>query len=1768
MKKIFFSILLSSFIECFAPVEAKKNHILPIPQKIETLSEGTYSIPEKSSITIAGIKENPTLKRFFNEFGITDVTFNAEATTGHVVVEMVNSISGSHNHDLAGYDNEAYTIEVSSNGVRITAVTEIGVTRAAQTLTQLAEGYDATGIHLEFVKITDWPAFKLRGFMHDIGRSYIDVATIKKHIDLLSRFKVNTFHWHFTENQAWRFEVKAYPELTLSKNMTRHEGKFYTQEECKEVQEYAYERGVFIIPEIDMPGHSEAFKRAMGVDMQSAQGKVILKKILDEVGLVFDRAPYIHIGADEKATTAEYVNEMINYVKNNVGKRCMVWNPISGVSGSNTNADMCQLWSTSGTSVSGKYNIDCRYNYTNHFDVFADLVGIYKSTIYYKEKGDETISGTISGMWNDRKLESQEDIIAQNNFFANVIASTSRAWQGGGKRYIDNGTKGGTNFGGGVMLPSNGEEYNDFLDWETRFLFHKAHSLKEQPIPYVKQTNVRWRISDAFPNNGNIAAVFPPEEQMESNNVLPDTYTYNGTTYNTGMVTGAGIYLRHTWGESIINAYYAAPAYNQTAYAWTYVYSPKAQTVGAQIEFQNYSRSEQDPAPSVGNWDLMGSKIWINNKEIPAPSYQNSGVSISSKEVTLKNENFPARQPIQVELKEGWNFVFLKLPYINAATRLDKWMFTCVFTDTKGVAAVEDLIYSPNQCMDNAAENVAAKISEAKKLRNSKVRNQPGYYSEEVATELDATIANIQATLSQELSESERLQQLADLDNAIKDFNASLAKAKLIQPTVSNGTKEYFYTLSTPLRGNRYATSHGANADMVGETSVSKASYWKFVTRTDGSFDIVNSADGTFISPNSNNNTALKTQSTSPNKGWTLSPANEVGYFIITSGNVQFNQTNNAQLGWKVYNWGDGTNTDDTGCKYSIQAVEEEETPEEVVDPNLPVVGKTYYLCNKHQKGDVFFYDNGGSVGFGSSAAKNNIYGWKCVANTNNTYDFVNISTGKYFVWKALGTSAYGWTLDTTVGSQKVVNEGCFTMKAPISGSNYLVVKNASSFDQANIAGYYNETYSSDYYVLPFEEKEDVAVNIYSKSYGENWVRILWKNDSNDAAGFVASSETDYTKRTTQSMDIDMTDEEQLWCLVGSESKGVKIYNRAAGEQYALHVANTSEATPAKLVAASSACQWKLVAKNGFYAITPASNTNMSINSYGGPNSPLKLYNANDNGSLWNFEVVTEGMKMTTIIEGENPYAENNIWAGDLAFSIDGVKTTSRVAANTEAIEATYYLRKGAEVILTQENSYRGFRLGGFIVDGNPAESVTISVGNDSKTISTIFNVAPETGQYLYHTPDIYGKPYRIPAIAQAFNGDIIAISDNRPCGSDIGYGEVDIKCRISTDQGETWGKEFMLANGLGIGNKEGVWKTGFGDAAVVADAERNEILVMMVCGYTVCWNGNYLPNSPESNPNRVARIYGTLNENTGKWEWSEPEEVTETIYPLFVKNGTPTVQSLFIGSGRICQSRIVKVKDYYRLYCSVWTKNQGNRVIYSDDFGRSWHILGTVDDRPATGGDEPKCEEMPDGSVILSSRTSGRVFNIYKYSDVENGKGRWLGAVTSNGSNSGIAVGNSTNGEIMLVEAIRKSDNQPVTLALQSVPFASSRANVGIFYKEIPASVYNNVTALASNWTKGLQVSKLGSAYSTMALQHDHRIGFLFEEEPGGYSIVYLPLTIEDITFGNYALNKDKYITGIISNKTYPTASTGFYYDLQGRRVEQPSQGLYIVDGKKVLIK
>lgn len=682
------SVMLTALV-CAQPTGFPTQWLMPKPQDVvETRT--TFSLQRPVFLN------DPTSSTLLAS--LFETAAEAEAT---VTVKLVDDAAlGTFDYVLPGFPNEGYKLSVSANTIHITAASKTGVIRAAQTLAQLAAATDGAYIH--GLEMTDYPAFKLRGFMHDVGRSFISFEELKKEIDLLSRFKVNVFHWHLTDNQGFRFESKVFPQLNSASSMTRFAGQYYTQEQCTELEAYAAERGLIIIPEIDMPGHSTAFTNAMGYTMSSEQGRAALKQLLAELAAAFPLAPYIHMGADEAGTTAAFVNEMSQYIKQTLGRRCIVWNPISGVSISTATLpyiDMTEMWSTSGRKISGLPNIDCRYNYVNHFDVFADLVGIYKSNIYYAKQGNSELAGAITALWNDRKTPTERDIISQNSLYANALATAERGWIGGGKQYIET---------GGTTLPTVGSEYDEFADWERRFLHYKDTWLSGEPIPYVRQTNVRWRITDPFPNYGDPDMVFPPEEAKDD--ILPTTFTYNGTTYGTAWATGAGIYLRHTWGTTV-PSFFSSPQSNTTAYAWTYVYSPKAQTVGALIEFQNYSRSENDRAPDAGQWDRKGSHIYLNGQEILPPTWTNSGKSINS-EVDLGNENFPAREPVSVQLQQGWNKVFLKLPYVAASgVRLNKWMFTFVLTTPDGRQALDGIVYSPTKTMRFEDEDIPRLLS-------------------------------------------------------------------------------------------------------------------------------------------------------------------------------------------------------------------------------------------------------------------------------------------------------------------------------------------------------------------------------------------------------------------------------------------------------------------------------------------------------------------------------------------------------------------------------------------------------------------------------------------------------------------------------------------------------------------------------------------------------------------------------------------------------------------------------------------------------------------------------------------------------------------------------------------------------------------------------------------------------------------------------------------------------------------------------------------------
>ncbi|MDH8701397.1 hypothetical protein M2138_000738 [Dysgonomonadaceae bacterium PH5-43] len=901
MKKTFSFVVFVALFLCNAfVVSSKSEHLLPKPQSI-TLNTTGVAFNLNRDVAIESNTDNYLLNKFLEETGCTVV----DGASAVIKVNIVSSINGAHNHNLAEFPDEAYTLDINGDVVEITAITHTGVTRAAQTLIQLAEGYETTP-QLEALTITDYPAFKLRGYMHDIGRSYISVEELKKEIELLARFKVNVFHWHLTENQGWRFETKLYPKLNTD-SYSRYDGLYYTHEEAKEIQQLCIDNGMILIPEIDMPGHSQGFRKALGYDMQTDQGVETMKALLTEAVGVFDKCPYIHIGGDEVTITynsggKNFLTIMIDHV-HSLGKKVITWNqPASGFTlNKESGVDLTHMWATRGTAVDGLPNIDSRYNYVNHFDVFADVVGIYKSNIYYEQKGTDKVAGFITALWNDRKTATQEDIVKQNNLYANALASVERAWCGGGKQYIEK---------GGTTLPNSGDEYEEFADWERRFLFHKNNSLKNEPIPYVKQTNVRWCITDAFPNYGDANKEFGPETEG-----LKESYVFEGKTYNTGMATGAGVYLRHTWGGTI-PTYFSNPQSNTTAYAWTYVYSPIEQTVGALVEFQNYGRSEQDAAPNKGDWDRKGSRIWVNDEELLPPVWTNTGKSINN-EVDLGNENFTARKPEVVELKEGWNKVFMKLPYNPNGLRLPKWMFTFVLTDIDGKDAVEGLIYSPNKCMDVAAEMVAASILEAKRYRNSVIsESAPGYYPTALAVELNEKIEEIEKTLeSADYDEAARNQQLAEIEEVLNSFKALLTAEAMNQPQTNT-----WYSLCTPNRASRYTTSKGVSEAIIGEAAMSVSAAWKFVERTDGKYNIVDYTGKAYVSPNSSNNTALKVLEQEPNSGWELKPADQLGTVIIVNGTVQFNQTNSG-LGFKIYNWGNGSNTADAGCQFVVAEI-------------------------------------------------------------------------------------------------------------------------------------------------------------------------------------------------------------------------------------------------------------------------------------------------------------------------------------------------------------------------------------------------------------------------------------------------------------------------------------------------------------------------------------------------------------------------------------------------------------------------------------------------------------------------------------------------------------------------------------------------------------------------------------------------------------------------------------------------------------------------------
>lgn len=385
---------------------------------------------------------------------------------------------------------------------------------------------------------------------------------------------------------------------------------------------------------------------------------------------------------------------------------------------------------------------------------------------------------------------------------------------------------------------------------------------------------------------------------------------------------------------------------------------------------------------------------------------------------------------------------------------------------------------------------------------------------------------------------------------------------------------------------------------------------------------------------------------------------------------------------------------------------------------------------------------------------------------------------------------------------------------------------------------------------------------------------------------------------------------------------------------------------------------------------------------------------------------------------------------------------------------------------------------------------------------------------------------YRIPAMTSLPDGSLVSVADYRFSRNDIGIvkdGRVDLRLRISPDNGNTWGEIFPLVEGKGKDSPD-FMNVGFGDPSIVADRKTGKILIMCAAGNVAFTEGT------RERHLLLPRFYS----EDGGMTWSSPEDISEDLYGLFENSPQGSANSMFVTSGRIVQSRYVKVGEYYRIYCAVLViagdGSWKNYVIYSDDFGMTWDVLGGLETAPIpVEANEAKVEELPQGDIIITSRTDagGRNINVFTFRNIRKATGTWGRMAHSSVHNNGIVTeNNSCNGELLAVPVIRRTDGRKMHLLLQSVPLGPKRSNVGIFYKGVCKQKEYSPESLAADWEGFYRVTSLGSAYSVMALQKNSKVGFLFEEKTyyptsgAGYTIVYDAFTIEEVTGGAYMSN------------------------------------------------
>lgn len=673
--------------------------LIPYPKEIVRLKgDLAFSSLRIDELSMASLRDK---ERIVAEFGDVRRFWQMDAGSRGkqplVTFRQINSPLSS------AESKEGYTLIVSEKGVEISAGEFSGFFNALQTVRQLIRK-DNKKYSMPYCRIKDAPAFPVRGLMLDVGRNYMSVPFLKSVVRRLSHYKINVLHLHLSDDPGWRVEVNKYPELTVETSFwpTRQPGKFYTQEDIKSICDFCDSLNIRVIPEIDMPGHSAAFRKAIGKDMQTPEGMQVLKEALDEIIPLFKDSLF-HIGSDEvHFKMKEFMPEMIRYVRSK-GKQVVVWYP--GYAPDSNAVRMCWGEYEAGYSLdkSAPY-IDCNGFYMDWMDSQG---GVLQTFFQYPcevpQAGGKAL-GSEMCVWTDGAISSDERILLQYPFYPTMLTFSERIWRGSREKRRDL----------VANLPAKGTKaWEAFNEFEDRLIYHRDRYFKSIPFAYVKQSEMKWRLIGPFNHHGINDTSFEPEKVIKEKYIVrKNTLTWNDTVAYGGEIQIRTLYAmfnmhRNQYRLDFLPTVMSSSVGKKdgTCYALTRIKSPKNQEVylmfGLNGMWGHSGGYRSARAPEHGSWDFSGGDVWLNGIRVlpssrwPFESLPWTGWGKGRIEVPLTEEGYFFRPPVKIKLRKGVNEILVRTVFGHwkGDNGQRKWQFCCMpvlwdgchYTEVKGL---------------------------------------------------------------------------------------------------------------------------------------------------------------------------------------------------------------------------------------------------------------------------------------------------------------------------------------------------------------------------------------------------------------------------------------------------------------------------------------------------------------------------------------------------------------------------------------------------------------------------------------------------------------------------------------------------------------------------------------------------------------------------------------------------------------------------------------------------------------------------------------------------------------------------------------------------------------------------------------------------------------------------------------------------------------------------------------------------------------------------